>query len=69
MGVRGMSKLIRVRCEKGVLKPLDKIDVTEGEELEVLIIRRRFSGFSEKLSGRVIKVDSDVVEEFCSERR
>ncbi|MCE4623632.1 MAG: antitoxin family protein [Caldisphaeraceae archaeon] len=39
-----MSKVIRVRYEKGVLKPLDSVEFREGEELLVKIIeveRRR----------------------------
>ncbi len=37
-----MSKVIRVRYEKGVLKPLDKIELREGEELRVAILPREF---------------------------
>ena len=33
-----MSKIIRVRYEKGVLKPLDRVDFNEGEELLVKVI-------------------------------
>ena len=33
-----MSKVIRVRYEKGVLKPLEKLDLEEGEELLVKVI-------------------------------
>ncbi len=39
-----MSKVIRVKYEKGVLKPLDNVDFEEGEELLVKIVeveRRR----------------------------
>lgn len=39
-----MSKVIRVRYEKGVLKPLDSVKFREGEELLVKIVevgRRR----------------------------
>ncbi|MEB3779063.1 MAG: DUF104 domain-containing protein [Desulfurococcales archaeon] len=35
-----MSKVIRVRYEKGVLKPLEKLELEEGEEVEVVIRRR-----------------------------
>ena len=33
-----MSKVIRVRYENGVLKPLDKVELREGEELLIKII-------------------------------
>ena len=33
-----MSKVIRVRYEKGVLKPLDSVDFEEGEELLVKVV-------------------------------
>ena len=33
-----MSKVIRVRYEKGVLKPLDSVEFREGEELLVKVV-------------------------------
>ena len=38
-----MSKVIRVRYEKGVLKPLEPLKLREGEEVEVIIKRKVFS--------------------------
>ncbi len=38
-----MSKAIRVRYEKGVLRPLEPLALREGEEVEVIIKRRVFS--------------------------
>ncbi len=35
-----MSKVIRVRYERGVLKPLGKLELEEGEEVEIVIRRR-----------------------------
>jgi len=37
--VKGLSKVIRVRYEKGVLKPLDSVNFEEGEELLVKVMR------------------------------
>ncbi|MEM0027152.1 MAG: antitoxin family protein [Ignisphaera sp.] len=34
-----MSKVVRVRYEKGVLKPLEPIDLEEGEEVLVTVKR------------------------------
>ena len=64
-----MSKAIRVRYEKGILRPLDTIEFKEGEELEVVIVRRSFRGFQEGADRYKFKVDRDVVEEFVEERR
>ena len=38
---RVLSKAIRVRYEKGVLKPLEPVELHEGEELVVFIRKRR----------------------------
>ena len=35
-----MARVIRVRYEKGVLKPLEELDLEEGEELDIVIRRR-----------------------------
>ena len=64
-----MPKAARVKYEKGALRLLDNIELREGEELEVIIIRRSFGGFSEKAGGYRFKVDRDVVGEFVEERR
>ncbi|WP_167827866.1 antitoxin AF2212-like protein [Pyrolobus fumarii] len=39
-----MSKVVRVWYEKGVLKPLEKLDLEECEELIVFIRKRRVRG-------------------------
>ena len=68
MGER-LSKTIRVKYEKGTLRPLDAVEFEEGEELEVVIVRRSFRGFQEVADRYKFKVDRDVVEEFVEERR
>jgi len=61
---------IRVKYENGVLKPLDKFEAAEGEEFEVIILKRKtFKGFAEESEGLVFEVDRDIVEEFIKERR
>jgi predicted DNA-binding antitoxin AbrB/MazE fold protein len=52
MGV-GLSKVIRVRYERGVLKPLEPLDLEEGEEVQVVIqsvesIAEKFYGIARK---------------------
>ncbi|MEB3759315.1 MAG: antitoxin family protein [Desulfurococcales archaeon] len=37
-----MSKVVRARYEKGVLKPLEPLEFREGEEVEIIIKHRMF---------------------------
>ncbi|MCE4603712.1 MAG: antitoxin family protein [Aeropyrum sp.] len=37
-----MARVVRVRYERGVLKPLEELDLNEGEELTVIIKGRSF---------------------------
>jgi len=64
-----LSRAIRVRFEKGVLRPLDAVDLRDGEELEVVIVQRSFRGFREVASRYRFKVDRDIVGDFLEERR
>ena len=64
-----LSKVIRVRYEKGVFRPIDYVEFKEGEELEVIIVRRSFRGFGREGGRYRFKVERDVVEEFVMERR
>jgi len=34
-----MAKVIRVRYEGGVLKPLEKLDLKEGESVRIVVLR------------------------------
>jgi len=52
-----LSKVIRVRYEKGVLKPLDRVDAKEGEMLYIKILRRVLA---EEVFGS-IRVDKRVL--------
>ncbi len=69
MVARICPKVIRVRYEKGVFRPIDYVEFGEGEELKIIVIRRSFRGFREKSSRYKFKVDRDVVEEFVMERK
>lgn len=35
-----MAHIVRARYENGVLKPLEKLDLKEGEEVEIIIMPR-----------------------------
>ena len=45
-----MSKVIRVRYEKGVLKPLEPLDLHEGEEVRVQVLPEEFPELVDKVS-------------------
>ncbi len=40
-----MARVIRVRYENGVLKPLEKLDLREGEEINIVVVRRNLSKY------------------------
>ena len=64
-----LSKVIRVRYERGVFKPIDYVEFSEGEEFEIVVVKTTFRGFREKAGRYRFEVDRDVVEEFAEERR
>jgi len=48
-----LSKVVRVKYEKGVLKPLEPLNLKEGEELQIVIqpsgsIAEKFYGIARK---------------------
>ena len=43
-----MARVVRAKYEDGVLKPLEKLDLEEGEEVVVKVIRR---GLAKKVFG------------------
>ena len=63
-----MSKVIRVKYERGVFRPLEPLDLAEGEELVVKIVdvksRKRIL---EKYKGALGPVDSKLIEEAIEE--
>jgi len=60
-----MGKVIEVVYENGVFKPLEKVDLKEGERVKVEIEE----SLVDKLKKYKIKVDTDVLKEFVEERR
>lgn len=65
-----MARVIRVRYENGVLKPLEKLDLNEGEEVEIVIRRRLTHVFGVLLRRRPNLKPEDVdkvIEEIESE--
>jgi len=60
----GMPKIIEAVYENGVFKPLEKVDLKEGERVRVIA-----GNLVERLRKYRVKVDADIVAEFISERR
>jgi len=60
-----MGRVIEAVYEKGILKPLEKIDLKEGERLRIEIKE----SLVDKIRKYRIKVDTDVLQEFLEERR
>jgi len=53
-----MSRAIRVRYEKGVFKPLEPVDLKEGEEVQIII--RSSESIADKFYGIVRKHRPDI---------
>jgi len=64
---RDMARIVRARYEKGVLKPLEKLDLREGEE--VIVVLKNFAGFKDEIPKITVRTKEDPVERLSSERR
>ncbi|KUK05851.1 MAG: Putative antitoxin [Archaeoglobus fulgidus] len=62
--ITDMPKIIEAVYENGVFKPLQKVDLREGEKVKIIA-----GNLVERLRKYRVKVDSDIVAEFISERR
>ncbi|ABM81435.1 hypothetical protein Hbut_1620 [Hyperthermus butylicus DSM 5456] len=58
-----VSRVIRVRFEKGVFKPLDRVDFREGEELVVFVRRCRVREVLDKYVGLFGEATVEELEE------
>ena len=69
IGITGkdMSKVIRVRYEKGVLKPLEPVELQEGEELVVFIRKRRVGEVLDKYVGLFGKASVEELRKYEEE--
>ncbi len=66
-----MDKVIEAIYENGVFKPLEKVDLKDGEKVKITIssIRRTSRGLSKILEKYVIKSDVDLTKILVKERR
>jgi len=58
-----VSRVIKVKYEKGVLKPLERLELREGEVLLVKVLRRELA---ERVFGS-IRVDREKLERVLKE--
>ena len=59
-----MSKIIRGKYEKGVLKPLEPVEFREGEKLVVFIRERRVSGLLKEYVGIFGRADIEELRKY-----
>jgi len=62
-----MSKVIRVRYEKGVLKPLEPIELKDGEEVMVFIRKRRIGEVLDKYVGMFGEASVEELKQYEEE--
>jgi len=60
VGLVGMARVVRARHEKGVLRPLEKLDLREGEEVRIIVLPKDFSELIEEVEVEA-KEDVDKV--------
>ncbi len=66
-----MGKAIEAIYEKGVFKPLEKVDLKDGERVRITISRRwkTSKGLSKVLGKYIVKSDIDLTRILVEERR
>jgi len=62
-----LSKVVRARYENGVLKPLEPLELREGEELVIFIRKRRVSEVLEKYVGIFGRADVEELKKYEEE--
>jgi len=62
-----VSKVVRVRYERGVLKPLEPVEFQEGEELVVFIRKHRVSEILDKYVGLFGKATVEELKKYEEE--
>ena len=62
-----MSKVVRARYERGVLKPLEPVEFQEGEELVVFIRKHRVSEILDKYVGLFGKATVEELKKYEEE--
>ena len=58
-----MARIVRVRYEDGVLKPLEKLKLREGEEVNIIIVKRDLSKYRGVLGKATYRELKELEEE------
>jgi len=58
-----MAKIIRARYENGVLRPLESLDLEDGEEVRIAILPKEFSELVEEVEATAREDIDDVLRE------
>ncbi|MCE4623818.1 MAG: DUF104 domain-containing protein [Caldisphaeraceae archaeon] len=64
-----MSKIIRVKYENGVLKPLEPLELEEGEEARIQLLSEEFPELVDRLSIEARSDVDKVLREACERRK
>jgi len=66
-----MARVIRARYENGVLKPLERLDLKEGESVRLMVLRgaRGLSNVIKKISREYRDVKEDPLKALLEGRR
>ncbi len=62
-----MARIVRARYENGVLRPLERLDLEEGEEVRIAILPKEFPELVEEIEVEA-REDVDEVLRECRER-
>jgi len=58
-----MAKIIRARYENGVLRPLESLDLEDGEEVRIAILPKEFPELVEEVEATAREDIGDVLRE------
>ena len=58
-----MARVVRAVYEKGVLRPLEKLDLEEGEEVSIVVVKRDLSRYRGVLGRASYRELREVEEE------
>jgi len=58
-----MAKIVRARYENGVLRPLESLDLEDGEEVRIAILPKEFPELVEEVEATAREDIDDVLRE------
>jgi len=70
IGVRDMVKIIEAVYENDVLKPMEKLELKDGQRVKIMIVERDFIDIAQEIRTRFREEfrGKDLVKEFVRER-